>query len=339
MKRFFAYLTLLIFSFLWFLGCSKSTVRWLSEKGLVADDYRYGDLYRFSHLPEFRTPVEKCDDTPKFTTQIDSIHLILAGDSFTEEGRIFASDFQAGHFTRVHVASPTSVSIDSNQHNVLVIQTVERHFRERFQEVYKNVLVNQEIKLTPPDVSENLLALRIPYNEERHEAALFSHDFFFRIKEWKALLNDRIFGRIDENVIRSVDKKHIFYAVDRKPGVTSSQESISDEQILEYVENINQTAQYYQKLGFQEVILSIIPNKSSILGQSDGEYNRLIERIQAHPNLRVKCLDMYHPLMKLGESGFDKGDTHWSCAGKSIWIETVNTSLFQKKPADKTAGL
>lgn len=331
MSRIFVYIVLLLFSFLWFLGCSKQSVRWLNEKGFVADDYRYGDLYRFSHLPEFRVPVEKCSETPRYTTQIDSIHLVLAGDSFTEEGRIFASDFQAGHFTRVHVASPNSVSIDTNQYNVLVIQTVERHFRERFQDTYQNVRVNET--LTPEELNwkEKLLAMRVPYNEERHEATLFSNDFFLQIKEWKAILNDRIFGRIDENVIRSTDKKHIFYAVDRKPGITSSLDVVTDAQIQAYVTRINQTANYYQSLGFKEVILSIIPNKSSILGQADGPYNHLIERIQTHPALQVRCIDMYNPLLQLGEKGFDKGDTHWTCTGKSIWIDEVNKLLNPKK--------
>ncbi|MFN8429805.1 MAG: hypothetical protein U0V04_07490 [Spirosomataceae bacterium] len=43
-----------------------------------------------------------------------------------------------------------------------------------------------------------MIDLKVPYSEELHQAALFGFDFIMKIKEWKAALNYKVFGRVDE---------------------------------------------------------------------------------------------------------------------------------------------
>lgn len=319
------YFVLLFFSFLWFLGCSKQATQWLGDADILPDDYRYGDLYRFSNLPKFRVLAEKCPaPQPQFKLPIQ---LILFGDSFTEEGRIEANHFVASHFTRKFVAENGYVSLEKNTKKVLIIETVERHFRERFADKYQHVKVN----LAPPNeektVLQTLLDWKVPYSTERHTAVLFSSDFMLSIKELKAIFTKNIFHRIDENVTLSPNENEIVYSLDTKEGINSSFDEVSNEDVDKYVNNINSTYEFYKQQGFDEVYLSIIPNKTSIVATDLGTYNRLIERIQEHKSLKMPFIDMYKPLKKGGASLFDKGDSHWNCNGKQRWIDKVNNLL------------
>jgi hypothetical protein len=319
------YVALIFFAFLWFLGCSPDTARWLGKQGLVQDDYRYGDLYRFANLREFRVPVDKCEP-PKLPSKVP-VNLYLFGDSFTEEGRIEANYFIAQDFTRHFVAADGYVTLKPNEKNVLIIETVERHFRERFDSTYNHVKINQ---LEPTDqvtLWGKILDWGLPYKTEPHESILFGSDFFFTIKEWKSAINQHVFHRTDENVRLSKDGKYLVYGVAANTGPNSSFYRVTNSEIDRLVESINETYAKYKSEGFTEVYLNIIPNKTSILATDLGEYNHLIERIQQHPKLNMPFIDTYSELQSGGEKLFDKGDTHWNCAGKQLWINDVNKRL------------
>lgn len=319
------YIALIFFAFLWFLGCSPNTARWLGKQGLVQDDYRYGDLYRFANLREFRVPVDKCE--PPVSLSNIPVNLYLFGDSFTEAGRIEADHFVAQNFIRRFVAEDGYVSVDANGKNVLIIETVERHFRERFDSIYNHAMVNQPKPAAQSTLSDKILAWELPYSTERHESILFGSDFFFSIKEWKAAINRNVFSRTDDNVRLSKNGEHLVYGLAAKPGSNSSFDVISNDEITQLVENVNATYAKYKEEGFDEIYLNIIPNKTSILATDLGEYNHLIERIQQHPSLKMPFIDSYNSLKSGGEKLFDKGDTHWNCTGKQLWINDVNELL------------
>lgn len=321
------YIALVVFSALWLLGFSPDLAKWLYEKDLVKDDYRYGDLYRFSNLPQFRVAKETCSK-PDMPITRPNTTLYLIGDSFTEEGRIEARDFVSGGFERFFIGEQPFVKLDKTKKNILIIETVERHFRERFAEPYKNLTIGE------PSTQQAVTALAKEakssfwYSSERHESVLFSSDFFLSIKEMKAMMNYYLFDRTDSNVVVSKDKKHIFYELDARPnGITSSFDKISDKEIELLVKNVNQTYDFYRKNGFDEVYLTIAPNKSSILGADLGAYNHLIERIQQNPALRMPIFDVYTSISTSKKMLYDVGDTHWNCEGKQIWINAVNQKL------------
>jgi len=328
MLKILRYIALILFAFLWLLGCSPDTARWLGKQGWVEDDYRYGDLYRFSNLKEFRVPVEKCEVTNPLSKV--PVNIFLFGDSFTEEGRIEANHFVAENFTRNFVAADGYISLLPKEKNVLIIETVERHLRERFDSVYTHVKVNQ-IELIAPETTlwEHMLAWELPYKTESHESILFGSDFFFTFKEWKAAINQQVFHRTNENVQLSKDGKHLVYGVAANLGPNSSFFRVTNSEIDRLVENINKTYAKYKSEGFTEVYLNIIPNKTSILATDLGEYNHLIERIQQHPNLKMPFIDSYSSLNSGGEKLFDKGDTHWNCEGKQLWINEVNKLILE----------
>lgn len=324
--KYLNYILILLFSLGWFVGCSSHTARWLYQKGLIKDDYRYGDLYRFSNLSKFRVPVEKCEK-PTAKKQTLPIKLVLFGDSFTEEGRIEKEDFMANEFERHFVAAEGYVQLAKNKKNMLIIETVERHFRERFDTRYQQVKVNEIAPKETKTWWQSLLNWHIPYSTERHESVLFSSDFILTIKEWKAALNQKVFGRIDNHVVLSKDGSEIVYSLAINPGINSIFDPLTNEEISRLVANINQTYDFYKNAGFDEVYLSIIPNKASIVAADLGTYNHLIERIEQHPSLKMPIIEMYKPLKTGGAKLFDKGDTHWNCEGKQPWIGQVNEKL------------
>ncbi|RFS13498.1 hypothetical protein [Emticicia sp. C21] len=321
------YTALIVFSGLWLLGFSTHISKWLYAQGIIKDDYRYGDLYRFSNLPQFRVLKEPCQ-TPQTKITQPNTALYLIGDSFTEEGRIEAGDFVSGSFHRFFIGHSPYIKLDKTKKNVLIIETVERHFRERFAKPYRNLTFKEPSAQQAINTRLKQAKSDFWYDSERHESVLFSSDFFLTIKEWKASLNDRIFDRTDGHVVVSKDKKNIFYELDaRSNGITSTFDKISDKEITLLVENVNRTYDFYRKSGFDKVYLTIAPNKSSVLGKDLGEYNHLIERIQKSPALRMPIFDIYTPFSTSEKMLYDVGDTHWNCEGKQIWINAVNQKL------------
>ena len=210
---------------------------------------------------------------------------------------------------------------------VLIIETVERHFRERFTEPWKNW--GHEKKEVEDKLSISfLLEQNMPYNEKLHQASLFGFDAILRIKEWKSLLNFYLFNRIDEKVYLSTNKNNILYYLDIEPGISSSFDSIGEKEIEKLVQNVNLTYDYYKSQGFDEVILSIIPNKTSILGRDLGDYNNLVSRIENNSKLKMPLISILKEFENGGSKFYDIGDSHWNCSGEQIWINKVNKKLL-----------
>lgn len=331
MTKIYRLSALILFSLLWYLGFSGSMAKLLHEKGITQDDYRYGDLYRMSNLAQFKAPLEQCP-VPQ-NPQAGNTSLIIMGDSFTEKERIEKNHFKGlSSYNRYFITDTVKVKLDTSKRNILIIETVERHFRERFAKPFANLQVseNQPIlkKKKVESLKEKILNYEVPYNTERHESILFSSDFFLTFKEWKAWLNWKLFNRLDEKVMLSKDEKHLLYQLDAQPfGINSCFDKISEEEIKLMVENLNLTYQFYKKAGFDEVYLSIIPNKTSILGTNLGEYNHLIERIQKHSDLKMTFFDIYSPYYNSKKILYEKGDSHWNCEGKQMWLDLVNAKL------------
>lgn len=331
MTKIFRLGALILFSLLWYLGFSGSMAKWLHEKGITKDDYRYGDLYRMSNLAQFKAPLEQCP-VPQ-NPSAGNTSLIIMGDSFTEKERIEKNHFKGlNSYNRYFITDTINVKLDTSKRNVLIIETVERHFRERFAKPFSNLQVSENQSVVKGNkegnLKEKVLNYEVPYNTERHESILFSSDFFLTFKEWKAWLNWKLFNRIDENVMLSKDEKYLLYQLDaQSSGINSCFDKISEEEIKLMVENLNITHQYYKKAGFNEVYLSIIPNKTSILGTDLGEYNHLIERIQQHSDLKIPFFDIYTTYYHSKKVLYEKGDSHWNCEGKHMWLDLVNAKL------------
>lgn len=335
------YIGLVLVIFLWAEAYFPEFYLAMGKSHLFPDDYRYGDLYRLSFLPQFKEKASICPDLLPGKSADHKTNIFIIGDSFTEEQRVNANDFKAQNYDYTHWAKSKDIVLDTAQRNVLILETVERTFREHFGKeadnfrIVKNPGKNEENApkpyVTKKQRLENFIKIFFPGGtEERLEHTLFNYDFFLFFKEIKAAFNLRFFDRAEKKVVLSKDRQSLFYFEEVESGEhqTSSFSEVSEAEIQHLVEMINQTQDKYKKAGFDEVYLSIIPNKVSILAPDLGKYNHIIEKVQTDRALKVPVIDVYSDFVRQPSEMYLKSDTHWSCAGRDIWLKKVNYSIF-----------
>lgn len=335
MKRALKYIILLVFGFLWFLGCSKETVVFLDEQGWIKDEFRYGDLYRLSNLQQYKELSPKCK-LPYQGKRAEAT-LYLAGDSFTEEERVAPDEYASQNYFRIFVADSLQTYLPVSGRKILIIQTVERHLRERFSEKpWDNWQLVKESsegnpvkeKTTLSSIFRGLMDFKVPYREDMHESVLFSPDWILWIKEKKAAFNYKVLGKIDPKV-KIVDGQ-LVYSLDVDPGISSVFDPVEDAEIERIVKHANQTRENYLKLGFDEVYLSIIPNKTSCVVKDSTSYNHLLQRVENHPELKMPVISVWDEFS--AENYYQKGDSHWNCEGQKIWVDKVNRLILAGQP-------
>ena len=245
-------------------------------------------------------------------------------------------DFPIEKYRYIHWAKHTDYQLDTSKRNVLILETAERTFKEHFSSVVNN-FSNQKEKvpiLTLRKKNEQktveIEKIIVPDGiEERLAHTLFNYDFLLWFRELKATINLNIFGRTEDEVVLSKDKTQIFYADEADS--TNSKSAfypLKDFEIESFIQNINQSRDKYLKEGFDEVYLSIIPNKVSILSPDLGKYNHLIELIQGDERLETPVLDIYSVFKKSPQKYYLKSDTHWNCEGRNVWLEKTNIAIL-----------
>jgi hypothetical protein len=331
------YIILFIAIFLWLQAYSPLIYK---SSGLFEDDYRYGDLYRLSYLPQFKQRAEHCKTIRSKSENPQSANLYIIGDSFTEAERVNKQDFFAKKYEYVHWAKQKKIDLDTTQRNILILETVERTFKDHFTNEVNNFTIAENPKPEEPQKSwkqrflvqeKKIISYVFPSNEEieqRLEHTLFNYDFFLWFRELKSTINNTFFDRVEKKVVLSTDKSHLFYF--EEADSTDSHSAfypVSSEEIEHYVNQINGSREKYLKAGFDEVYLSIIPNKVSILDPNLGKYNHLIERIQRNPNLKTPIISVLGEFKTSPTKYYLISDTHWTCEGRDLWLNKVNNIL------------
>jgi hypothetical protein len=167
--------------------------------------------------------------------------------------------------------------------------------------------------------------------ELRLEHTIFNYDFFLIFKEIKANLNLQFFDRVGKNVVIAKKKDAIFYFEEADPKEKQSAfYPITQSEIDNFITQINLAKDRYLKAGFDEVYLSIIPNKVSIMSPDLGTYNHLIERIQADKRVSIPTIDIYSEFIKSPNKYYLKSDSHWNTNGRDIWLGKVNEFLSKQ---------
>ncbi len=329
----------------WFalaIGASKPLYYTLLRQNLLNENERYGDMYRFSNLPQFKQlqtgckrPFDGVDSSKKQNVALYSI-----GDSFLEEWRINSNDFPYKFYKNIHWHDENIQTIlDSNKTNILLLQCAERHARERFGKVPLNYKIVKSYESEPwlprsrlqrlsDLITENWKALKefvfTPETADHLEHVFFSADWLLPLKESKASLTLNLFDRVNTSASLSKDKKHIFYYKDTDTTLVNSCYSrLEDKELDSMVANVDSTIKAYKKLGFQQVIVSIIPSKASILAPTDGVYNHLIERFETKAEGKFPIVNVYKEYTQNRANVFAINDTHWTCFGKNIWVNNT----------------
>lgn len=333
--QFLKYFFLLIFLAIWIIVLSPE----LSSKMTARDPYRYGDLYRLSNLSKFKDPRKECGEYKKPVVPLNSrkVHLYIVGDSFTEKQRVSKKDFAVDEYTYVHWSEILHVKPDTSEINILLLESVERHFREKFIKTSIQNLVPDSATFVTNNFNPTFMnklddAFKSKSTEGRLDEILFQNDFVLALKQLKADFNYKAFNRVNKEVTSINGGKDIVYYMDTDTDTsktTSSFSEIKNSEIDSMVYHLNQTQKIALGMGFNHVILSIIPNKVSVLMPSYGPYNHLISRIYSHPDFHFPYIDMYEDLKKSGKGSYLKGDSHWTCEGQYLWLNKANAMISQ----------
>jgi hypothetical protein len=327
---------ILLAIFLWIQAYSPLVYK---STGLFPDDYRNGDLYRLSYLPQFKENAIKCSSAPisKKFDQVTRSHLYIIGDSFTEEERVSRKDFPVEKYSYIHWAKQANIQLDTLKRNILILETVERTFKEHFVQEANNFIIGNKVEteIVPQSSWKGQLISKIKSVisfcfpdkegiEQRFEHTLFNYDFFLNFRETKAMLNQKLFGRVEKKVVLSKNEDSIFYSEEAdSTDHHSAFYPLTQSEIDLFVKNINQTKEKYLKAGFDEVYLSIIPNKVSVVSPDLGKYNHLIERIETDKRVQTPLIKTYEDFKKSPQKYYLKSDTHWNCEGRNLWLEKV----------------
>lgn len=323
-------------------GCSRSAYVRLAEWGLVPDDFRYGDLYRLSNLSQFKQVRATCEPFPQNGPK-RPVALYVVGDSFLEESRTSAADFLAQTYRYTHWENRMAVQLDTALKNILLLETVERHAREHFARVADNFeIVSQPSPVQPAESGffhdlkqffSGKTAQRQQVPEDQLENLLFNGPVWQSLKETKARFTLAWFDRTNPKVALSRDEQHLFYVLDTDSTLVNSNfNPLPDDEVTRMVDSLNATAGRYRRAGFDEVWLSIIPNKTTVVEPERGPYNRLIARIQEAPALQLPVIDTYRVLQPGGAGFYETSDSHWNCRGRAEWLKAVNERLKNVTP-------
>ena len=331
------YIALATGCLIWIVGLSPTILPWLWKEQVVEDGYQYGDLYKLSTLSDFRDPRHQCTGyvPPVRPQSAKKVHLYIIGDSFTEEGRVAKQDFPVDEYTYVKWSNFLHIKLDTTQHNILLMESVERHFRQKFTSSAITVLVPDSATFVQNGASTKFMhqldeAFKGSHTADRLDGFLFQNDFALRIKEWKSDFNQRFFNRTASGVTLVNNDRDIVYYMDTDtPEVTSSFTPVRQTELDSMIANLNASRDFADSLGFDNVIFTIIPNKTSVLSPDYGVYNNLIERVYNHPKLGVPYIDVLPDFRRMGRSSYMKGDSHWTCDGQTLWLNKINALINQ----------
>ncbi|MFC5408203.1 hypothetical protein ACFPMF_02700 [Larkinella bovis] len=331
----------LLFSILVYIGSCSSEVRNTAvREGLIDDEYRFGDLYRLATLSQFKSRQTPCPPAYPADGPRKPVHLYFIGDSFTEPQRLGLQDLPVEYFHRTKWDTYDRIQLDTSKTNVLVIETVERHFRDQFGKYIHELTVVSDTTQPVPKPKKTWTWQSATHEleslfsrdavEGRLESILFFSDWALWFKEMKARLTLDWFDRVNPKTSLSPDKQHLLYYFDTDTSLhNSSFKPLPDSLLNRYIDTINVVANRYRNLGFDQVYVSIIPNKTSIYAPDMGPlpYNHLIERVQQSPRLAVPTIDIYTPYKASKIPLYESSDAHWNCDGRLIWMREVAKKL------------
>lgn len=309
------------------------------------DMYQLGDLYRFSWLAHYRDTTQHNPVFPPSPRKEEKVHLYMIGDSF-------GGPFEAGHFPTAgrysfvnwnHLdQADIQLAIDTSARNILVLESSEKHILLRFQT--QNYLkyrfpVLHEADSTgfryverPRSAWESLeqYLSRPAVTDQNLGILYFSNPIALWMKEQKALLNQRVFGKIASEVEEFPERNMLIQTMttEVKYLYMSGFRSHSESEIQLAARHLDSLSRYYQHLGFDTCMLALIPNPVSTLVSSwkGKPYNQILPRVQKQVR-RFHVVDCFHPFRKSKETLYRRGDTHWNVEGEMRWLVLFNKHL------------
>jgi hypothetical protein len=308
------------------------------------DLYKYGDLYRFSFLKEYKESSPHCLPPPaKPETRTD---LFVLGDSFAAPfGKLNFPGVRNFSFVNWNQFDGFKVKLktDSSVRNVLIIESSEKHILLRFSKGqvkrFMPLLSDTgkpgfQLHEKEKDFAGTLekYAGRPAVADQNLNILLFSNEAILRIKETKADFNRSVFGRIAAEVEEYPAKNMLLQRMttDLDYLYMSSFRPITSSRENETFLGMKRLQAHFRKAGIDTVIFACIPNPVSVIAANykGRTYNQLIPRLETQMKAsKTGLVSVFSEFSQLKEKVYRRGDTHWNDKGEAIWQKKANMVL------------
>lgn len=337
MKRVINYIIFVFFVVIFTFTSSPCLMQKI-DKNIGNLSYKYGDLYRLCNLHRFKIPIQKCQLSPTNNSQVSKINLHLLGDSFTRHFK--QTDLGTASYNFGHWDNGFNVHIDTSKYNILVIETIERYAKMRFTSNHLPVnLINTPIVTqgnAPINCNfDNAFTFK---NENNLRLLCFENDWIYNVtllfRDSKAFLQEFLFNKINPQVIIASDNNYLYLDEEANPqNEHSSYYPLTTTETDTIIAHLNNWYEKCKKMGFDEVIFTIIPNKCTIRETNRTDYNHLIEKIEQHTQNKMPFVSMYDVFVTKNKQTplYFQSDTHWNCIGRQIWLDILYEKIANLK--------
>lgn len=310
--------------------------RKIAAKGLIPDQYRFGDLYNTSNLLKFKevdfAKNTSLVETDKPKVRYSNVDLYTIGDSFTPmDTSYYAGDKNFHIWMGMNV---DTVKLDTTKKSILVVEIIERTIQERLLKDYEALYIKRGFQFKgdkyPKTVANSEGESSFWWDKfgdqinQRLEFLLFNFNPFLKLKELKSNIMLTWFNRTHTGADISRNHKYLFYSVEAdKKSFLSPFHEITPASVDTIVTHINTIRTYYKNRGFDEVYFCLIPNKVTVCENDRFEYNNQITLVENNPLLETPMISVQSTIRKHPE-WFHKSDGHWNVAGKRYWLQKTN---------------
>jgi hypothetical protein len=301
-----------------------------------SDRWRFGDLYGLCYLPQYKHRLEPFPKYRHVQRASTKRTLYIIGDSFLADKTLTGAFDKYDNVIYLDRRFPYGpIYPDTTKENDVLLEFAERNLSEynfnngpetQWPATERSRQASNADRHPSQPVSLLKRMGNILFNKDLSrnlELLMFDDRAFTPVKELKASLNYKLFGRMPPEVTISADKKRLLLNLTVDTSSTgSSFRPKTQEDVNRITGQLDIAGSYYQRLGFKNVLLSIIPNAASIYDSGRMPYNHLLERVEKQTRLRT--ISVYEDYKTDKSNLFFISDAHWNPEGFKCWVNKAN---------------
>lgn len=309
---------------------------------IFSDQYRFGDLYKAANLADFKSKESDffCLEMRNLnTSELQNYAITVIGDSFMDSVKFMNQQCWNGakyQFIHWNEVQKTNIKPISTIKNILIIEIVERNLRNQsqyFTEIFEENNFNKGVENDNSSTWNQFWEINHTSKADiLLEQQFFGYSFFQKLKQKKAYFNWKVFEQVDDFAQFTPDKKALVYYKEMDKNSNESCLNPISEKEFDQLENaFDHIKNEAKSKGFDQVIFSVIPNKSTVYIEKDRT-NGLLQKLGDSRRISDNYLNIYSDFYQKGNIYYQLGDTHWSCAGRDLWLTKIKQKILNNSP-------